>query len=61
MFNLMKTTRVNLKYSPLFCCLELVGFILTYVSVVMMIGIPTETSCIVTPVTFSLGFLLVLG
>ncbi|KAI8644802.1 hypothetical protein BD408DRAFT_430233, partial [Parasitella parasitica] len=47
--------------SPLFCCLELVGFILTYVSVVMMIGIPSEASCIVAPVTFSLGFLLVLG
>ncbi|GAA5809575.1 hypothetical protein MFLAVUS_002986 [Mucor flavus] len=47
--------------SPLFCCLELVGFVLTYISVMMMIGIPTETSCIVTPVTFSLGFLLVLG
>ncbi|CAO3619185.1 unnamed protein product [Mucor hiemalis] len=47
--------------SPLFCCLELVGFVLTYVSVVMMIGIPTQASCIVTPVTFSLGFLLVLG
>lgn len=48
-------------YSPLFCCLELVGFVLTYVSVVMMIGIPSQASCIVTPVTFSLGFLLVLG
>ncbi|KAL7319878.1 hypothetical protein PS15m_002964 [Mucor circinelloides] len=47
--------------SPLFCCLELVGFILTYISVVMMIGIPSQASCIVTPVTFSLGFLLVLG
>ncbi|KAI9487658.1 MAG: 7 transmembrane sweet-taste receptor of 3 GCPR-domain-containing protein [Benjaminiella poitrasii] len=29
--------------------------------VAMMIGIPTAASCIVTPVTFSLGFILVLG
>ncbi|CAO3660737.1 hypothetical protein G6F70_007165 [Rhizopus microsporus] len=47
--------------SPTFCCLELIGFILTYISVTMMIGIPSATSCIVTPIAFSLGFLLVIG
>lgn len=47
--------------SPLFCCLELVGFILTYVSVITMIGVPTQAMCFVTPVTFSLGFFLVIG
>ncbi|KAG1047499.1 hypothetical protein G6F43_010054 [Rhizopus delemar] len=40
---------------------QLIGFILTYGSVITMIGIPSTASCIVTPVTFSLGFLLVIG
>ncbi|KAI8984559.1 hypothetical protein BDF20DRAFT_396352 [Mycotypha africana] len=48
----------KMKFSKL---QELVGFVLTYVSVLMMIGIPTAASCVVTPITFSLGFILVLA
>ncbi|KAI8376578.1 uncharacterized protein BYT42DRAFT_605670 [Radiomyces spectabilis] len=47
--------------SPLFCCLELVGFILTYLSVTLLIGNPTTVTCILTPLAFNLGFLLVLS
>ncbi|OAD71510.1 hypothetical protein PHYBLDRAFT_187578 [Phycomyces blakesleeanus NRRL 1555(-)] len=47
--------------SPLFCCFELVGFVLTYLSVTFMIGTPTQTSCIAGPLVFNFGFLLVLG
>ncbi|KAI8083134.1 7 transmembrane sweet-taste receptor of 3 GCPR-domain-containing protein [Halteromyces radiatus] len=47
--------------SPLFCCLELIGFIFTYASVVMMIGPPSQTTCIAMPISFSLGLLLVLS
>lgn len=49
------------QYSPLFCCLELIGFMFTYVSVIFMIGIPTKTTCFIVPISFTLGFLLVLG
>lgn len=47
--------------SPLFCCLELVGFILAYVAAAMTIGIPSQVTCYVQPITISLGFMLVLG
>ncbi|CAO3599299.1 unnamed protein product [Absidia cylindrospora] len=47
--------------SPLFCVLELIGFIFTYVSVVMMIGIPSQVTCILMPLSFNLGFLLVIS
>ncbi|KAI8888725.1 periplasmic binding protein-like I [Backusella circina FSU 941] len=47
--------------SPLFCCLELVGFVFTYGSVISMLGIPTKAVCFISPITFNLGFLLVLG
>ncbi|CAO3599540.1 unnamed protein product [Absidia cylindrospora] len=47
--------------SPLFCCLELIGFILTYLSVIEMLDIPTQFTCYFSPITFTLGFLLVLG
>ncbi|KAI8098409.1 7 transmembrane sweet-taste receptor of 3 GCPR-domain-containing protein [Gilbertella persicaria] len=57
----VNTRSLRLPGNPLFCCLELIGFMLTYASVMLMIGIPTATSCIVTPVAFSLGFILVIG
>ncbi|KAI8071012.1 periplasmic binding protein-like I [Gongronella butleri] len=47
--------------SPLFCCLELIGFVLTYVSVIEMLDFPTVSTCYLQPITFTLGFLLVLG
>ncbi|KAI9264650.1 periplasmic binding protein-like I, partial [Helicostylum pulchrum] len=47
--------------SPLFCCLELIGFLFTYVAVVFMIGIPTRATCFIVPISFTFGFLLVLG
>ncbi|SAM05514.1 hypothetical protein [Absidia glauca] len=47
--------------SPLFCCLELIGFIFTYISVVMMIGTPSQVTCILMPLSFNFGFLLVIS
>lgn len=47
--------------SPIFCCLELIGFMLTYANVILMIGVPTTITCYVSPIVFNLGFVLVLG
>ncbi|CAM0138971.1 unnamed protein product [Umbelopsis sp. WA50703] len=47
--------------SPIFCCLELIGFMLTYANVILMIGVPTTITCYLSPVVFNLGFVLVLG
>ncbi|KAI8640132.1 hypothetical protein BD408DRAFT_445435 [Parasitella parasitica] len=47
--------------SPLFCCFELLGFLFTYASVISTMGIPTNASCFLVPITFNFGFLLVLG
>jgi hypothetical protein len=38
-----------------------VGFILAYVAAAMTIGIPSQVTCYVQPITISLGFMLVLG
>ncbi|ORZ15701.1 7 transmembrane sweet-taste receptor of 3 GCPR-domain-containing protein [Absidia repens] len=47
--------------SPLFCVLELIGFILCYTSVLFFIGDKSKLSCIVVPVALNLGWSLVLG
>ncbi|CAO3611813.1 unnamed protein product [Cunninghamella echinulata] len=47
--------------SPLFCCLELIGIILTFAATIERIDQPTQLTCYLAPITFNLGFLLVLG
>ncbi|KAI8600355.1 7 transmembrane sweet-taste receptor of 3 GCPR-domain-containing protein [Dissophora ornata] len=47
--------------SPLFCCLELCGFILLYFSAIMGLDIPTKFLCIARPFTLNVGFILVVS
>ncbi|KAF9899401.1 hypothetical protein EC991_008932 [Linnemannia zychae] len=47
--------------SPLFCCLELFGFILLYFSTIMGLDIPTKFVCIARPMTLNVGFVLVVS
>ncbi|KAI9486341.1 MAG: periplasmic binding protein-like I [Benjaminiella poitrasii] len=47
--------------SPLFCVLELVGFLLAYVSLFFFVGYRTKLTCTIIPITFHLGYALVLG
>ncbi|KAL1916852.1 uncharacterized protein VTP21DRAFT_5556 [Calcarisporiella thermophila] len=47
--------------SPLFCCLELVGFMFAYIGVVLWLNVPTATMCALRPLFLCLGFALVLG
>ncbi|KAJ2961929.1 hypothetical protein NQZ79_g2877 [Umbelopsis isabellina] len=47
--------------SPVFCVLELMGFLLTYVSLLFMIGTTTVAGCYIVPVTFHLGYCLIMG
>lgn len=47
--------------SPLFCGFELVGFLCTYISVLFMMEVPTNATCFLVPITFKLGFSLVIG
>ncbi|KAF8985172.1 hypothetical protein BGZ46_005718 [Entomortierella lignicola] len=47
--------------SPLFCCLELCGFILLYFSVIMGLDIPNKFLCIARPFTLNVGFILVVS
>ncbi|CAO3633113.1 unnamed protein product [Cunninghamella blakesleeana] len=47
--------------SPLFCCLQLIGFMFCYVSVILMVDIPTNITCNMTPFSFNFGFVLVLS
>lgn len=47
--------------SPLFCCLELLGFIFLYMSTVMGLDIPTNGLCMARPFAFNVGFVLVVG
>ena len=47
--------------SPLFCCLELCGFILLYFSVIMGLDIPNNFECIARPFTMNVGFVLVVS
>ncbi|KAG0241115.1 hypothetical protein BGX31_001422 [Mortierella sp. GBA43] len=47
--------------SPLFCCLELCGFILLYTSTILGVDIPTRYSCMARPLTLDIGFVLVVS
>ncbi|KAF9109128.1 hypothetical protein BGX27_007966 [Mortierella sp. AM989] len=47
--------------SPLFCCLELCGFILLYISTIMSLDIPTHFLCMARPLALNIGFLLVVS
>ncbi|KAG0051917.1 hypothetical protein BGZ83_003197 [Gryganskiella cystojenkinii] len=56
-----RDTQVIKASSPLFCCLELLGFIFLYISVVMGLDIPTNNICMVRPFTLNVGFVLVVS
>ncbi|KAI8640133.1 hypothetical protein BD408DRAFT_445423 [Parasitella parasitica] len=47
--------------SPLFCVLELIGFLLSYVSLFFFVGYRTKLNCTLIPITFHLGYSLILG
>ncbi|KAF9344575.1 hypothetical protein BGX34_005516, partial [Mortierella sp. NVP85] len=47
--------------SPLFCCLELCGIILLYISTVLGVDIPTSFTCIARPLALDIGFVLVVS
>ncbi|KAG0370591.1 hypothetical protein BGZ54_005496 [Gamsiella multidivaricata] len=47
--------------SPLFCCLELCGFILLYIATIMGLDIPTSFLCIARPLALNVGFVLVVS
>ncbi|KAF9433867.1 hypothetical protein BGZ76_008875 [Entomortierella beljakovae] len=47
--------------SPLFCCLELIGFILLYIYTIMALDIPTDYVCMARPFVLNVGFLLVVS
>lgn len=47
--------------SPLFCCLELCGFILLYFTAIMSLDIPNRFLCIAQPLTFNVGYILVVS
>ncbi|KAF9969956.1 hypothetical protein BGZ73_007480 [Actinomortierella ambigua] len=47
--------------SPLFCCLELFGFILLYFSTIMSLDVPKQYNCITRPVVLNIGFVLVVS
>ncbi|KAG0230352.1 hypothetical protein BGW42_001024 [Actinomortierella wolfii] len=47
--------------SPLFCCLELFGFILLYFSTIMSLDIPKQFNCVTRPVVLNIGFVLVVS
>ncbi|KAG0295204.1 hypothetical protein BGZ96_012306 [Linnemannia gamsii] len=47
--------------SPLFCCLELCGFILLYLATVMGLDIPTKFTCMARPLALNVGFVLVVS
>ncbi|KAF9187690.1 hypothetical protein BGZ51_001137 [Haplosporangium sp. Z 767] len=56
-----KNSEVIKASSPLFCCLELCGFILLYTSTIMGLDIPTKFVCVARPVTLNVGFVLVVS
>ncbi|KAG0328346.1 hypothetical protein BGZ99_005529 [Dissophora globulifera] len=47
--------------SPLFCCLELCGFILLYIATIMGLDIPNNIICMARPFTLNVGFVLVVS
>jgi hypothetical protein len=52
---------ILLCFSPLFCCLELFGFILLYLSTIMALDIPNRFVCVARPFTLNVGFVLVVS
>ncbi|ORX61728.1 hypothetical protein DM01DRAFT_1128526 [Hesseltinella vesiculosa] len=47
--------------SPLFCLLELTGFLFCYVASIFFVGERNHTNCVVVPVALNIGFSLVMG
>ncbi|KAG0082287.1 Metabotropic GABA-B receptor subtype 2, isoform C [Linnemannia elongata] len=58
---LYRNSQIIKASSPLFCCLELFGFILLYFSTIMGLDIPTKFVCIARPMTLNIGFVLVVS
>ncbi|KAF9156634.1 hypothetical protein BG015_003236 [Linnemannia schmuckeri] len=58
---LYRNSQIIKASSPLFCCLELFGFILLYFSAIMGLDIPTKFVCIARPMTLNIGFVLVVS
>ncbi|KAF9543952.1 hypothetical protein EC957_000317 [Mortierella hygrophila] len=58
---LYRNSKIIKASSPLFCCLELFGFILLYFSTIMGLDIPTKFVCIARPMTLNIGFVLVVS
>ncbi|KAG0270377.1 hypothetical protein BGZ95_001701 [Linnemannia exigua] len=58
---LYRNSQIIKASSPLFCCLELFGFILLYFSTIMGLDIPTKFVCIARPMTLNVGFVLVVS
>ncbi|KAF9939919.1 hypothetical protein BGZ65_009009 [Modicella reniformis] len=56
-----KDTKVIKASSPLFCCLELCGFILLYISTILGVDIPTPFTCMAKPLAFDVGFVVVVS
>ncbi|KAG0360799.1 hypothetical protein BG005_009879 [Podila minutissima] len=56
-----KNAQVIKASSPLFCCLELLGFIFLYMFTVMGLDIPTNGLCMARPFALNVGFVLVVG
>ncbi|KAF8946717.1 hypothetical protein BGZ47_011543 [Haplosporangium gracile] len=58
---LYRNSQIIKASSPLFCCLELFGFILLYFSAIMGLDIPTKFVCVARPMTLNIGFVLVVS
>ncbi|KAF9141012.1 hypothetical protein BGX30_005623 [Mortierella sp. GBA39] len=56
-----RNAKVIKASSPLFCCLELCGFILLYIATVMGLDIPTKFTCMARPLALDVGFVLVVS
>ncbi|KAF8941929.1 Ribonucleoside-diphosphate reductase large subunit [Haplosporangium gracile] len=56
-----RNAKVIKASSPLFCCLELCGFILLYIATVMGLDIPTKFTCMARPLALNVGFVLVVS
>ncbi|KAH8549800.1 7 transmembrane sweet-taste receptor of 3 GCPR-domain-containing protein [Umbelopsis sp. PMI_123] len=59
--NLFRNRQIFKASSPMFCTLELLGFLLSYTALVLMVQEPSVTSCYVMPTTFHLGYCLIMG
>ncbi|KAG0377273.1 hypothetical protein BGX24_006427 [Mortierella sp. AD032] len=56
-----RNAKVIKASSPLFCCLELCGFILLYIATVMGLDKPTKFTCMARPLALDIGFVLVVS